>query len=192
MSTPPFVFCPRYEADIGPHVFPVEKYRLVRESLLAAGAVTEDAFALPPDPDPRLPGLVHTAEYLEDLRELRKSAATVSSELPLTREIVTWFEWAVSGTVQATELALSRGAAMHLGGGFHHAFADHAEGFCYLNDTAVAARVALGDGPSLRPARWLRSPWWTWTCTRGTAPPASSGTTPGSSPSPCTRRTTTR
>jgi len=156
MSTPPFVFCPRYEADIGPHVFPVEKYRLVRESLLDGKAVTGDAFASPPDPDPRLPGLVHTPAYLEDLRELRKSAATVSSELPLTREIVTWFEWAVSGTVLTTELALGRGAAMHLGGGFHHAFADHAEGFCYLNDTAVAARVALGDGPE-PPARPVAS-----------------------------------
>lgn len=148
MSTPPFVFCPRYEADIGPHVFPVEKYRLVRETLLATNAVDAGAFVPPPDPDPRLPALVHDAAYLEDLRELRKSAATVSSELPLTREIVTWFELAVSGTVLATELALARGAAMHLGGGFHHAFADHAEGFCYLNDTAVAARVALGEGPS--------------------------------------------
>ena len=57
-----------------------------------------------------------------------------------------WFELAAYGTVTATRLAAVRGAAMHLGGGFHHAFADHAEGFCYLNDTAVAARTALGDG----------------------------------------------
>jgi acetoin utilization deacetylase AcuC-like enzyme len=87
---------------------------------------------------------VHGSEYLEDLAQLRWTRRTASSELPLTREVVHWFEGAVSGTVTATGLALDRGAAFHIGGGFHHAFADHAEGFCYLNDVAVGARAALG------------------------------------------------
>jgi acetoin utilization deacetylase AcuC-like enzyme len=53
---------------------------------------------------------------------------------------------ACGGTLLAGRLALEHGSAGHLGGGFHHAFADHGEGFCLLNDVAVAARVLLGEG----------------------------------------------
>lgn len=102
----------------------------------------------PAEPDPALFALAHDQAYLDDFLGVRTTPATVTSELPITREIVRWFQLAVAGTVAATNLAMKRGGAMHLGGGFHHAFADHAEGFCYLNDTAVAARAALGDGES--------------------------------------------
>jgi acetoin utilization deacetylase AcuC-like enzyme len=145
MNGPGFVFCPRYEADIGGHVFPVAKYRLIREKLLAEGALAGSAFREVPVPDPDLPSLVHTPDYLADFRALRATPATLSSELPLTREIREWFELAVSGSVFAADLARDHGAAMHIGGGFHHAFADHAEGFCYLNDIAVAALDALAN-----------------------------------------------
>jgi len=144
MPTPAFVFSSTYEADIGPHVFPTEKYRLVRDALLEGG-VPAEAFREPAPGDRSLLELAHSRAYLEDLFALRLTPATLSSELPLTGEIVRWFETAVWGTLTAGDLAAERGAAMHLGGGFHHAFADHAEGFCYLNDTAVGARVALGD-----------------------------------------------
>ena len=147
MTTPPFVYCPAYEADIGPHVFPTEKYRLIREWLLARERIGPADFVEPDEQDPAILQLAHDAAYLEDLFHLRHSPATLTSELPLTAEIARWFELAVYGTITATRLAATRGGAMHLGGGFHHAFADRAEGFCYLNDTAVAARVALGDGP---------------------------------------------
>jgi acetoin utilization deacetylase AcuC-like enzyme len=146
-STPVFVFSPAYEADIGPHVFPTFKYRRVRERLLESGEVSPDAFTEPEPGERGMLALAHESDYLDDLFALRESRGTIHSELPLTGEIVRWFELAAYGTVTATRLALVRGAAMHLGGGFHHAFADHAEGFCYLNDTAVAARAALGDGP---------------------------------------------
>ncbi len=143
---PVFVFSPDYEADIGPHVFPTVKYRRVREAILEAGLAGPEAF-VPPEPGDRaLLGLAHDRAYLEDLFALRVTPATARSELPLTGEIAHWFELACFGTVTATRLARERGAAMHLGGGFHHAFAGHAEGFCYLNDVAVAARWALGDG----------------------------------------------
>jgi acetoin utilization deacetylase AcuC-like enzyme len=146
MTTPAFVWSPGYEADIGAHVFRTAKYRQVRERLLASGTAPPEAFLLPRPRGKPLLELVHSREYLEDLAFLRWTPRTASSELPLTGEIVAWFETAVAGTATATELALVRGAALHVGGGFHHAFADHAEGFCYLNDTAVAARAALGDG----------------------------------------------
>lgn len=62
------------------------------------------------------------------------------SELPLNREIRDFFLLATGGSILAAEEALNRGKAINLNGGFHHAFPDHAEGFCYLNDPAVAIR----------------------------------------------------
>jgi len=147
--TPVFVHSPYYETDIGPHVFPVGKYRRVRNMLEASGH-GPGAFVLPDDGDPAVCGLVHEARYLDDFRACRSTPAVRSSELPITPEVVRWFETAVFGTITATRLALDRGAAFHIGGGFHHAFADHAEGFCYLNDVAVAARHALDAGTASR------------------------------------------
>jgi len=146
MADPAFVYSPAYEADIGPHVFPTWKYRRVRDLLLASGKVGPEAFTEPEPLDRRFLLHVHERDYLDDFFALRKTGRTVSSELPLTREIADWFEAACAGTVTATGIALRRGACMHVGGGFHHAFAGHAEGFCYLNDTAVGAVAALGAG----------------------------------------------
>jgi acetoin utilization deacetylase AcuC-like enzyme len=70
----------------------------------------------------------------------------MASELPITPEIVRWVRLSCGGTALAARTALARGWAAHVGGGFHHAFADHAEGFCYLNDLAVAARALQAEG----------------------------------------------
>lgn len=108
--------------------------------------MSPEAFIEPEEPDNELLRLAHSDPYIEDFLGVRMTHRTIPSELPITPAIVSWFKLAVGGTIAASRLAMERGGAMHLGGGFHHAFADHAEGFCYLNDTAVAARVALGDG----------------------------------------------
>lgn len=142
MADTAFVYCPEYEADIGPHVFPTGKYRMVRDLLREQG-VPDRAFAEPVERDRDILGLAHDARYLSDFFGLRSTPAVLRSELPISAEITRWFELAVYGTATATDLALGRGAAMHIGGGFHHAFADHAEGFCYLNDIAVAAKDVL-------------------------------------------------
>jgi len=146
MPIPAFVWSPLYEADLGGHVFPTEKYRRIRERLVRENRVTLSAFREARQADRAVLERVHTRRYLDEFEGLRWTLATASSELPLTPEIVRWFETAVGGSVAATELALARGAAMHVGGGFHHAFADRAEGFCYLNDIAVAAKIALEGG----------------------------------------------
>jgi acetoin utilization deacetylase AcuC-like enzyme len=146
MLTPAFVWSPLYEADLGGHVFPTEKYRRIRERLLTGAGVPANSFREAEPADRSVLERVHTRRYLDEFEGLRWTLATASSELPLTADIVRWFETAVGGSVAATQLALARGAAMHVGGGFHHAFADRAEGFCYLNDIAVAARVALEGG----------------------------------------------
>ncbi len=138
-----FISSPEYEVDIGPHVFPTIKYRLVREKLLAEGLATEDDFIVPELASPHELTLVHTAEYLDDLQNLRKSRRTAYSELPLTEPIVRSYLQAAGGTTLAARMALEgpQKVVVHIGGGFHHAFADHAEGFCYINDIAVAIRV---------------------------------------------------
>jgi acetoin utilization deacetylase AcuC-like enzyme len=148
----PFVHSLRYEVDIGPHVFPVVKYRLVRESLIEAGLATEEDFAEPSMPSREDLLRVHTPAYLDDLDHLRPTHRTMYSELPLTRAIVDAFTLAAGGSILAGRLALSSGACLHLGGGLHHAFADHAEGFCYVNDVAVAIRVLQAEGSIERAA----------------------------------------
>jgi len=135
-----FVHTDRYRLDIGAHVFQTEKYGMVRDNLLATNQAVPADFIEPPEPDLGDIGLVHTKDYLDDLLNLRWSPRTVHSELPLTTEVVQGFMLFASGTVAACRLGLEDKVAMHLGGGFHHAFADHGEGFCYINDIAVGIR----------------------------------------------------
>jgi acetoin utilization deacetylase AcuC-like enzyme len=107
----------------------------------------DDAEVLIPGPASRDDLLsVHTPEYLDDLEHLRWTRRTSCSELPLTAEIVRAYRLAAGGTILAAREALTRGAGINLGGGFHHAFADLASGFCYLNDLAIAIRVLQRDG----------------------------------------------
>jgi acetoin utilization deacetylase AcuC-like enzyme len=141
------VWSPDYEVDIGDHVFPTAKYRLIRERLLETGLCREDSFLRPePATDEQLL-TVHTRAYLDDLLELRRSERTLYSELPLNRTIVDAYRLAAGGTLLAARTALDgMPVVCHIGGGFHHAFANHAEGFCYINDIAVAIRVLQGEG----------------------------------------------
>jgi len=144
---PAFVYSDRYEVGIGRHVFPTSKYRLVRLALIERGECGEEDFIEPPEPSRKDLLLVHTAEYLDDLEAARLTDRTARSELPVTPDVIGAFRLAAGGSALATRLAAERGGgvAVHLGGGLHHAFADHAEGFCYVNDVAVAAATALRD-----------------------------------------------
>ncbi len=135
------VHSPEYFCDIGPHVFPVEKFARVRALLVAERELEAGEILVPEPPSPGALLRVHTPEYLEDLELLRWTSRTMSSELPLTAEIVRAYRLAASGTTLAAREALRRGSGINLGGGFHHAFGDRAEGFCYINDLAVAIRA---------------------------------------------------
>ncbi len=138
------VYSTAYEADIGPHVFPTEKFRGVFERLVAEGGLERPLEPGRPDHEALL--RVHTAEYIRDLERGRHTERTLASELPISGEIVEWFMLSCGGTMLACRQALALGWAAHLGGGFHHAFSGHAEGFCYLNDLAVAARAVQAEG----------------------------------------------
>ncbi len=135
-----FVYSDRYYFDVGAHVFPTDKYKKVKQRLLAEGLAQPTDFFEPPEPSLDDIRLVHTKQYIEDLLNLRWTSRTVNSELPLTWEIVQGYFLHTSGTILTCRFALEDKIAMHLGGGFHHAFADHGEGFCYVNDIAVAIK----------------------------------------------------
>lgn len=141
------VWSPRYEVDIGGHVFPTAKYRLVRERLLAAGVVDSGAFVEPePVTDEDLLR-IHTAAYLrkvadDDFDPMERRTL----EVPFTSALAEAMRICCGGTLLASRIALDRGACPHLGGGFHHAFADHGEGFCLFNDVAVALAALLDSG----------------------------------------------
>lgn len=145
MKTVSFVYSEGYYADIGPHVFQILKYRRTRDRLLEAKDITPDQLIEPSpvtDEDVRL---VHTAAYVRDLHGPRHTALTLPSEMPLTPPIIASAYLTTGGSLIACRQALTQGAAVNLGGGFHHAFPHHAEGFCYLNDIAISIRRLQKD-----------------------------------------------
>lgn len=133
------VYSPRYRIDIGPHVFPTAKYEALHRELRDAGGWDWV------EPEPASwedLALVHTQEYLHKARTGTLSAEEIGLiELPCTPAIVDGFRLMTGGTVAAARLAAEAGLGIHVGGGFHHAFADHGEGFCIFNDVALAIRV---------------------------------------------------
>jgi len=146
------VYSDRYECDIGEHVFPTEKYRLVAAALCPPGAEPRWRIRVPEPADRAVLELVHTPAYLDDFLGLRSTPRVLLSELPISAEIRDAYVLAAGGTLLAAQCALADGAAMHLGGGFHHAMPDHAEGFCYIHDVAVAIRALQRAGSIQRAA----------------------------------------
>ena len=140
------VHSPAYECDIGSHVFPTQKYRLVVEQLLATGVLRPEQVVQPHPVDRTALERVHTRAYVDDLLALRPTQRVLRSELPIDAAIRDAALMAAGGTLLAARAALEDGAAMHIGGGFHHAMPDHAEGFCYVNDIAVAIRALQSEG----------------------------------------------
>jgi acetoin utilization deacetylase AcuC-like enzyme len=131
--------------ESGKHVFPLQKYRLVYENLLAMGAKKENFLRPRPAPDEDIQ-LVHSRRYLKRVKTGPLSPAELKAlEIRYSPELVRFALLSVGGTVLAARKALENGLAVHIGGGFHHAFPEHGEGFCLLNDVAVAARKVVED-----------------------------------------------
>ncbi len=146
----PLVHHEAYEVDIGPHVFPTAKYRLVRERLLSDGTARAGDLRRPePATDEDLLR-VHTRRWVRALKEGRLTARErLLLEVPYSEALVRASWLCAGGAILTARLALEVGGAVHLGGGFHHAFPDHGEGFCAVNDVAVAVRAlqATGEAP---------------------------------------------
>jgi len=143
----PVVWHPAYEVDIGAHVFPTRKYRLVRDRLLAEGTIQAADLREPAPASDEDVRLVHTVDYV---RKINTGSLSDDEQLVLevpfspALRVATWL--CAGGSTLAGRLALERGIAVHLGGGFHHAFPDHGEGFCLINDVAIAIRVLQREG----------------------------------------------
>jgi acetoin utilization deacetylase AcuC-like enzyme len=139
-----FVYSPQYGVDIGPHVFPTEKYNLIYERLKAEGIITSKNVLTPKAPSRSDLLKIISKEYLDDLEHARLTLRTASSEMPVQHNIIDFQMLCCGGSYLAAQSALKDGFGYHIGGGFHHAFPDHAEGFCYVNDVVFAAEMMLG------------------------------------------------
>jgi acetoin utilization deacetylase AcuC-like enzyme len=148
------VYHPAYQVGLPPgHPFPMSKYLLLKDRLLADGILTAGDI-LQPDPiDAPTLELVHTREYLAKLASSALSAAEQRRlGLPWSEALWQRSRLASAGTLLAARAALEDGLAGNLAGGTHHAFADHGEGFCVLNDVAVAIRKLQWEGAIERAA----------------------------------------
>jgi acetoin utilization deacetylase AcuC-like enzyme len=147
------LYHPDFCVDLGPHVFPAQKYRLVRERLLGTGVAAEADFQLPTPASDDDVLRVHTPEYVRKLKtgELAPDEAR-ALEVPWSRALVDAVWLAAGAAVEAGRLARRDGCALVLGGGFHHAFPDHGEGFCLINDVAVALAALRAAGEVTRVA----------------------------------------
>ncbi len=126
------------------HRFPMDKYTLLPEQLLYEGTVTEDNFFAPGPLEEKYITNTHTAGYWHRLSTLQLTPREVRrTGFPLSAGLVHRETVIADGTVQAALYALESGAAMNIAGGTHHAFTDRGEGFCLLNDIAIAANYLL-------------------------------------------------
>ena len=141
------VYSPRYAIDIGPHVYLTEKYRRIHARLLAAPHAHLDGTIEPEPATWNQLALVHTDEYLDKVRTLTLASEELRElQLPLNESVVEGFRLMTGGTLTAACLAPADGVAVHIGGGFHHGFANHGEGFCLFHDVAVTIEVLRQEG----------------------------------------------
>jgi acetoin utilization deacetylase AcuC-like enzyme len=136
-----------YDLNLGEHVFPSQKFHLIAETLVREGIAAGGDF-LTPDPAADEDMLrVHTAEWVQKLKTGTLSASEIMKlEIPFSREAVEACWLAAGGSILAGQAALRDGFGCNLGGGFHHAYQGHGEGFCAIHDVAVAIRRLQFDG----------------------------------------------
>jgi acetoin utilization deacetylase AcuC-like enzyme len=146
------VYHPRYDLDLGTHVFPSQKFKMVHDALLEEGLADQADFLLPEpaaDEDVRR---VHTPAYVQ---KLQTDSLTLSErmklEIPVSELTVQAFWLSAGGSILAGREALRDGFGANLSGGFHHAYPGHGEGFCMLHDVAIAIRALQARG-SIRTA----------------------------------------
>ncbi len=139
---PRIVYSPKYEVNYGEHAFSTKKFRLAAEACATFGQLVE-----PPEPTRDDLLLVHSSDWVEKLMTGVLSPADISRlELPFSTEIARAHRLAAGGTLLAARHALETGVGLHAGGGAHHAFADHGEGYCAVNDIAFAIIKLRSEG----------------------------------------------
>lgn len=140
------IYSDGYYLPIGAHVFPADKYRRVHQRLLENNIAEASDFLTPESASDDDILRVHTAGYVQKLKTGTLSPSEeMQLEVPYSPELVRAFWLSAGGSILAAENALRDGVSVNIGGGFHHAFPDHGEGFCMINDVAVAIRRMQHD-----------------------------------------------
>ena len=141
------VYHDRYDLNLGPHVFPSQKFRLIYEMLLREKLAREEDFLRPAPANDEDILRVHTADWVRKLKTGTLTASDVMRlEVPYSPELVEAVWLAAGGSILAGQMALLDGFGSNLSGGFHHAYPEHGEGFCAIHDVAVAIRRLQADG----------------------------------------------
>lgn len=140
------VYSDDYYLPIGAHVFPAEKYERIHKRLIQTGVAEAHDFVTPMPASDQDILLVHTPQYVNKLKTGSLSAhEELQMEIPYSPELVRAFWLAAGGSILAADFALNDRVGFNIGGGFHHAFPDHGEGFCMIHDVAVAIRRMQRD-----------------------------------------------
>jgi acetoin utilization deacetylase AcuC-like enzyme len=140
------IYSDAYYLPIGQHVFPAEKYKRIHDRLLAEGIAGAEDFLEPQPATDRDILLVHKPEYVHKLKTgTLTPREELEMEIPYSPKLVEAFWLAAGGSILAARQALTDGVSISIGGGFHHAFPDHGEGFCVIHDVAVAIRRMQRD-----------------------------------------------
>ena len=141
------IYSDHYYLPIGQHVFPAEKYRRIHDRLISMGVADPNDFLAPQPAADEDILLVHTPEYVKKLKTGTLSAReAMEMELPYSRDLVDAFWLAAGGSILAARQCMADKVCLNIGGGFHHAYPDHGEGFCMIHDVAVAIRRLQKDG----------------------------------------------
>jgi acetoin utilization deacetylase AcuC-like enzyme len=140
------IYSDDYFLPIGAHVFPAEKYRRIHDRLIATHVAEASDFVTPHPASDQDILLVHKPDYVHKLKTGTLSVQEeMEMEIPYSPELVHAFWLAAGGSILAAQHALKDRVAFNIGGGFHHAFPDHGEGFCMIHDVAVAIRRMQRD-----------------------------------------------
>src|SRR5579864_7978474 len=140
------IYSDAYYLPIGNHVCPAEKYRRIRDRLISTGVASKEDFLEPQPATDQDILLVHKPEYVQKLKTGTLSPREeMEMEIPYSRELADAFWLAAGGSILAARQCLTDGISISIGGGFHHAFPDHGEGFCMIHDVAVAIRRLQRD-----------------------------------------------
>ena len=136
-----------YDLRLGEHVFQSQKFRMVRDLVLAE-RIAEPSDILATEPATNEDVLrVHTREWVDKLLHDKLTLSErMRLEIPYSQAVVQGFWLAAGGSILAARRALKDGFGFNIGGGFHHAFPGHGEGFCMIHDVAVAIRRLQADG----------------------------------------------
>ena len=135
------IYSDQYDLNLGSHIFPSVKYRLIKEQLLRERIIRiEDVLEPEPASDDDV-ALVHHRDYIRKLKQGKLSDIEIMRmEIPYSSQLVRAVWLSAGGSILAGRVALKEKIAVNLCGGFHHAYPDHGEGFCVLHDVAIGIR----------------------------------------------------